>query len=113
MSVEEQITALEEQKVNTKGPGSVAKKKAIQGEIDDLRESLEDDGDYQAPEQPPLVQTPPPMPPGVDDEDLPGENVPLPTKWIRVTAQQVKDAEANRTLCGYDPDKMIALIKGK
>ena len=95
LNINEQIAALEEQLNLIKGPGSVAKKKAVQAEIDELKASVD------KPEEEVVVD---------EDEEV-VVRTPMPTKWVKVTLEQVKQAEKDFKLCGFDPDKMIALIK--
>lgn len=95
MSIREQITSLEEELANTKGPGSVAKKKELQEQIDKLKEEDEDTSaeKEEAQEAAPVVA-----------------NQPLPP-YRKVTMEQVKKAEAERKLCGFDPANMTASIR--
>jgi hypothetical protein len=102
LNIEEQIAVLEEQKSLIKGPGSIAKKAAIDAEIEKLKA---DNESVDEPDEP--------VPEGIDPEDMPAkEQRPLPTNaWVRVTPEQVSQAEKAGKLCGYDPDQMIALIR--
>lgn len=110
MSVKEEITSLEEQVVNTKGPGSIAKRKELQDRIDALKKDEADDNVTSVPARhlpipDPVVKTAP-----TSDVPIP-DTRPMPTKWIKASVQQVQAAEAAGTLCGYDPDKGLALIR--
>jgi len=125
MSIKEEITALEEQLENTKGPGSVAKKKDIQAKIDALKEQDKPAGDEPPEEEkkekkkdekeeesPPAVSRPGPIE-EAKLEKFPGRILPPGKEWLPVTLKQVQEAEKEGTLQGFDPDKMIALIRGK
>lgn len=109
MSVKEEITSLEEQFVNTKGPGSIAKRKELQDRIDALKKDEADDNITSIARDLPI--------PAPDVKTAPTSDVPIldirpmPTKWIKASVQQVQAAEAAGTLCGYDPDKGLALIR--
>ena len=115
MSLKEEITALEEQLENTKGPGSVAKKKEIQAKIKALKKENQAEPEEKQPEekdQGPAISRNGP----IEDEKLeqfPGRALPEATEWIKVTLETVKLAEQEGTLMGFDPDKMVALIRGK
>ena len=116
MSIQEEITALEEQLANTKGPGSVAKKAEIQAKIDELKKDDEAVPEENAPaeedkSEPAVSRNGP-----IEDakaEQFPGRRLPKANEWIKVTIEQVKAAENDGSLMGFDPDKMVALIRGK
>ena len=91
LSVKEQITDLEEQLENTKGPGSKAKKAEINRQLDALKTLKE--------------------PVDVDSDELVPDEKPIPKDYVKVSWEEIKTAEKNGTLYGFDPDKMIALIR--
>lgn len=43
--------------------------------------------------------------------DVAAKEVEVPSGWKKVTEEEVKEAEKAGTLVGYDPKKMLALIK--
>lgn len=116
MSLKDEITALEEQLANTKGPGSVAKKKDLKAKIKALKkeDALADDEKTEADEDTsePAVSRNGPIE-EAKKEQFPGRALPVAKEWIKVTLEQVQEAENEGTLMGFDPDKMIALIRGK
>ena len=104
LTINEQIASLEAQLILVKGRGSAAKKKSIQAKIDALRAENEP-----TPEEEPTPEATPEPTPEVEAPKVKKQE--KPTVWEEVTMAQVKTAEAEHRLCGFDPDKMIALIK--
>ena len=101
MSIKEEITALEAEFANAKGPGSKEKRKNLQTKIDELKRISVDE-----PKKESVINV---VPIG---RDIPNsDSSVLPKNWRRVTQDQVLEAEKNRKLVGFDPEKMIALIK--
>jgi len=109
LSIEEQITALEEELSNTKGPGSKAKKEEIKEQIKDLTEQFEE---QQKAKQKVIDERFKGVPPGIASEDIPVLDMrPMPTKWVKVTLEQVQKAEKEGKLVGFDNVKMMALLR--
>ena len=127
MSIKEEITALEEQLENTKGPGSKAKKADIQAKIDALKkedtptvseaekeeeykeENLKEDQDVAKKEGYNRDKK-------IAEEKLkqfPGRLLPPGKEWIKVTPKQLQEAQNDGTLMGYDDKNCTALIRGK
>lgn len=99
MSVKEQILSLEEQLANIKGPYSAKRKADIQQQINELKkndEPEESDNAFSR-AQNKVIDT------AVDSD--------IPAGWVVVTQKQVEDFEREGRLFGFDPDRMIALIK--
>lgn len=90
LSKEEQIVALEEQINNTKGPGSKDRKKVLEQQLKALKASdngiVNPDGDTKN-----------------ADLDVGG--------WVPCTPEEVAKAEEAGTLCGYDPNKGLMLVR--
>jgi hypothetical protein len=99
LSVEEQILELEEHMLITKGPGSKAKKLAIQEEINKLKSSEEETTEIEAT---PLVKEKP---------KVEVVNLDIPKGWVKFSKGEALQAEKNGILIGYDSVKGIALIK--
>jgi len=99
MTVKEEINVLEQQLSETRGPGSVAKKEAIQAQIDELQANNAEKEKVAEIDK------------DIVDNNLVIKGEPLTGAWKTVTVEQVLAAEKAGTLCGYDPIKMIALIK--
>lgn len=50
----------------------------------------------------------------VSPEDIPVEDIrPVPKKWVKVTMEQIEEAQKAFTLYGFDPKTMTALIRNK
>jgi len=47
-----------------------------------------------------------------DEDILVEDDRPVPEKWVKVTLQQVKDAQKAGKLYGFDDRNMTALIRG-
>lgn len=115
MSIKEEITALEEQINQTRGAGSKEKKAILQKKIDELKsQSVEVDGEkadsdpVAEKEEKKLVHGED----GVNLDEVVIDRTPLPTNWVKVTTEDVVEAEKNGTLIGFDPKRMLALIRG-
>lgn len=105
MTIKEEIEMLEERLANVSGQGSALKRKSIQGKIDKLKALDEPTEDEQEKEPSQSLNE-------TSKEDIPAvKQTPLPSKWVKVTIEQVLAAEANGTLCGFDDRNMTALIK--
>ncbi len=100
MSVEEQITSLEAEMAKIKGQNAVHKKAEIKRKIDDLKASISD--------VPKSKTTPGKV---SDEDDFILDKRPMPIKWEKVTMEQVIEAENASTLVGFDPKRMLALIR--
>lgn len=98
MSIKEEITALEEQIANTRGPGSKDKKAELQKKLDALKKV--DVGE----EKRPLVE----KHTGAEVRKINSQSLP---PYEKVTMDQVKAAEAAGKLCGFDPGAMTASIR--
>jgi hypothetical protein len=107
LSINEEITVLEEQMANIKGPGSIEKKKNLQKKIDELKESERPNGD----ESRDKVQMTDSSQPGIPDAVKAANSRPLPTNWVKVTDHEREKAEREGRLCGYDPFNKTALIR--
>lgn len=107
MSIEEEIQSLEQELANVKGTGSKAKKEEIQKKIDELKKSSKDDAVV---DDSPEEKSKEAVKPGEEDMIVPDKR-PMPTKWVKVTEEQVTIAQDEGRLVGFDPDKMIALIR--
>jgi len=111
-TIEEQIKSLEEQLPLVKGRGSSSKKKRIIREIAELKASL--------PEKEPEEDLAPTASAPTAPAQEPPESLHLQTKntliedgWIPATVDQVKKYEKEGILCGYDPDRELALVRRK
>ena len=124
-SIEEQIAELKKQLSETSGPGSVAKKKGLQEQIVELEEAISDTSGEKADKEIRDKELPPENKKAPEEKDEDKESKektadddievfnprPMPTKWVEVTAEQLKAAEDNGTLCGYNPRNKTALIR--
>lgn len=96
LTINEEISALEAELVNVKGPGSVEKKKEIQARIDALK---------------------------AEDKPTEAEEVKTPTRkrtnrvnneippYKKATKERILQAEKEGKLCGVDYETMTASIK--
>ena len=116
MSIKEEITALEEQLENTKGLGSVAKKKKIQAKINALKKEDALEPGEESEDEVPAPPTAVSRPGALEEaklEQFPGRVLPKAKEWVSVTAEEVKRAQEDGSLVGFDEKKMVALIRGK
>ena len=108
MSIEEQLDMLEQKKSKIKGPGSKDKKAEIQQQIDDLKNSVKDEPEEKKESSRPET----PDDGTISDEDMIVKDTrPIPKNWVKVTMEQVQEAEKSGKLYGFDPKKMIALLR--
>ena len=97
MSIGETIASLEAEMAQLKGPGSKEKKATLQKKIDTLMKENKPTGDEKAK----ITVTSP---------KAVKMNTGIPA-YKKVTLEQVKRAEAEGKLCGFDADAMTASIR--
>lgn len=106
-SIPEEIKELRELYKNTRGQGSLEKKREINRRIKELEKANKRD---EEPEEEKTV----PLPPGVHEEDIPVITPPVQTRLVTgVTIEQIQAYEKQGILVGFDDIKGTALIKAK